>query len=479
MNPAHRTMFGIGLDEDIRHFHWQDLYPEEERDRIARQVMPILLAEGSWNGNTQGIHRDGSTVEQDVTLSLTADGGILCITRDISQERAFEEERAKLREELQLAQRRETVAQLSAGVAHDLNNLVAVVSGTVSLLEEQAEDGGDLSPGLRRIGRAMDAARELVAGLGDTTRPSEPKDVLDLRMVLREARDLLGTERISRHGVEVLAPDSRQPVWASRTDVLQVALNLALNACEAQSEGDCAVTLAIGPPAAPPPARHPDVGEYSDGVEYSVFAVSDTGDGVDPALRERLFERYVTTKGSHGTGMGLAIVAGILRESGGALWIESEQGVGTTVTVAWPATNPQTESSGMTADAKETIQTLAGHRILVVDDIADVAEVVTEMLKTDGAVAIPVCDSNEARELLEENPGFWSAVVTDLDMPGLNGADIASVAANLDPPVPSVLVTAVPERADPARGVFHSMLPKPIQAPTLIERVRAAVSAKA
>ena len=477
MNAAHREMFGIGLHEDVSTLGWQNFVTTEEKDRFLAQEWPKLAATGTWRGELTGRHRNGQLVQQQVTLSRTDDGGLVCFTRDISEQRTLEIERARLREDLQLAQRRETIARLASGVAHDLNNLVAVVSGTVSLLENQAAGRPEICTGLTRIARAMDAARDLVSGLGRSTRPDVPRKNLDLGQVVVEAIDLLGSERSKKHVIRIALPDTAQQVWANHTELLQVILNLALNACEAASDGSSRVSLAVGAENATTPQRKPDVGEFHPNAAYSVFQVRDTGAGLDPAVRDRLFESYVTTKGDAGTGMGLAIVAGILHDNSCALWFDSLPGKGVTVTVAWPKADTRPKPPPSQTPTVESTDTLAGHRILVVDDVVDVADVLSEMLERDGAISIAVSDPEEALTLLAENPALWSAVVTDLDMPDINGVDIARAAALVDPPIPCVLATALPERAAKDRDLFHSVMAKPIEAAALLEHVRAAVSA--
>ena len=182
--------------------------------------------------------------------------------------------------------------------------------------------------------------------------------------------------------------------------------------------------------------------------------------------------------GSSGSGLGLPIVAGILRDNDAAAWIDSSPGDGTTVTVAWPSEPNAPRDFGVRTVDVQDQSDLAGHKILVVDDIPDVADVLAAMLETAGAVAVTVSDPQEAAELLRENPGLWSALVTDLDMPGLRGTDLARTAAACCPAVPVVLVTALAEEVASDAEHFHAILSKPIEAADLIASVRTAVSTR-
>jgi len=477
MNAAHRKMFGIGATENIRRINWRDLVPAEASARFLEREWARFEAEGTWRGEIPGLHRDGSIVSQEVSLTLR-DNGMLCITRDIGERLRLEAELVRLREELQLAQRRETIAHLASGVAHDLNNLVAVVSGSAALLGERIGGDEEARAGVERILRATDAARDLVGGLGHLGRPPAARAMHDLRKLLAEGIELLGTRRVREHAVSAELPDRPCPVWANATDLLQVIVNLALNACEAEGRHRNRVVVRV-PADQSLPDRVPDAGGLRPGGGHVVFTVSDTGAGIEPEVRTRLFERYFTTKGATGSGLGLPIVAGILRENAAALWIDGRPGCGTTVTVAWPThpqRGPEAAATALPATGAPPAD-LAGRRILVVDDLADVADVLSEMLETTGAVAVAVSDPHEAAELLRDHPGLWSAMVTDLDMSGLRGPDLARIAADCHPPVPVVLVTALPDEVGPDAQLFHAVLAKPTEAAPLIAAVSEALAA--
>jgi PAS domain S-box-containing protein len=476
MNPAHRNLFGIAAHEDVRALGCWDVMPPATKARLLGEIWPKLESERHWRGELRGLHRDGRFVELDVSLTLIETGELICILRDVTERYGLEAERMRLRDQLQLAQRRETVAYLASGVAHDLNNLVAVVSGTVTLLQTSGQLGTEVSTGLGRIARAMDAAHDLVHGLGQLGRGDMPKSPQDLRKLVIEAIDLLGSERVRHYGIHAEFPAAVQTVWANQTELLQVIVNLALNACEAGNEGRNQVMLTVAPEGATPPAHSPDSGEFDSGLHYRFLRIQDKGEGIDPALRPRLFERYLTTKGPAGTGLGLPIVASILRDNQAALWFESTWGQGTTVTVAWPSTAPTQQESLRVTSPDGVVSDLSGHQILVVDDNIDVAEVLSGMIEAAGAIAIALADPVEALELIRENPGLWSALVTDFDMPDLNGEQLAKAAAASTPPLPSVLVTALPERNTWAPGVFHAVHAKPVAAADLIQSLRTAIS---
>lgn len=478
MNRSFRAMYGIDGDEDIKNLTWKDLHPAEMVDKFVMSERPKFEKTGTWRGELIGLRRNGSEFPVEISISLIDGGRVLSITRDISEKVRSNRQLAQLREELQVAQRRETIAQTVAGVAHDLNNLVAVVSGTVEIMQTRSADSREVLQGLKRIGNAMDAARDLVNSIGSLGRPRAPRAMQDLGKLLSDGRELLGSSRITTNRISLVLPEEPQLVWANPTEILQVVVNLALNACESRQDRPAVIEIALLPPDATPPPTKPDIGCLHPGQSYRLFTVRDDGDGIDQTARRRMFENYYTTKPKKGTGLGLPIVAAILRANGGAMWFDSKPGEGTLVTVAWSAQEPAdgAESDGETIPAGNV--DLKGSNVLVVDDVPEVAEVIAEMLESLGMNAISVSKPRDARDLLIGNSGLWTVLVTDQHMPGaagIDGAELARLAAGLDPPVPVVMVTALPETVESWRTLFDSVLSKPVNAEDLAAAVRAAV----
>lgn len=402
------------------------------------------------------------------------------ITAEMTARAQAQEEQAQLREELQRAQQRDTVVQVAGGVAHDLNNLIAVVAGTVEMLELQAAGQAGLLSGLERIRRAVDMARDLIARLDGLIRPELPREAQDLGKLLRNAVDLLGQRRIAQHNVRVELSKAGPLVWANPTEVAQVVVNLAINACDSGTpDRPATVTLHTLPPGTSPPPRPPDAGfPPPAGVPMAFFTINDTGTGISDEVRSRMFWANFSTKGKAGIGLGLPIVSTVLQTNRAALWVDSSPSRGTTMTVAWPAAarpdagqGAQNKTAQLAAFAPAEL--LRGLHILVVDDLADVAEVLAEMLEAAGAVAVAISDPEEAVEMLSDAPGFWSALVTDLHMEGMDGRTLARHAGTLSPPVPVVLVTARPDTlGDTVASEFAAVLSKPVTATRLARTVR-------
>jgi len=410
------------------------------------------------------------------------------ITEEMTRRLHEQEKQADLREDLQRAQQRDTIAHVAGGVAHDLNNLIGLVMWTLETLETASDDQAEVGSGLVRIRRAVDMARDLVVQLGGMVRPSAPRARHDLREFLTQAAHLLRTQSRTSDGIRVHLPETAVPIWANPTELLQVIVNIATNACNSGTPDRTAtVEIEAMPSGTRAPERDPDVGvPIPHGDDVSIFTVSDTGRGIPQDVLPQLFKRNLKTKGENNTGLGLSIVAAILQDNNAALWIDTELEQGTRVTVAWP-TNAIDMKTGHNVSPRAnqvpgkhmSPLNLEGVKALVVDDLADVAQVLAEMLESAGALAFSETDTEFVQEVLSDAPEDWSVLVTDLHMPGIDGHALARFAGNLTPPVPVILVTARPDTlGDFSLQDFATVLAKPVSANQLVEAVHAVIKTR-
>lgn len=477
MNPAHRVMFGISAQEDVRKLSWESLYEPREVDLLRAAVLPVLQRQRSWQGELSGRHRDGTKIEQEVSLSVQDDGGIVCITRDIAERRRSEAERARLREELQLAQRREVIGQLAAGLAHDFNNILAVISGSAALIETRLMGQGADTQDASRIVQAANRAAGLVTRLRDVGKHASERQQLDLRKCLAEAADLLRTGLSNMHKLAVLAPDTPQLSIADPTDILQVLLNLGINARDALDDSPNEIAMSVAAADLSMMDRPPDIGVLHDDSAYIMLRVQDTGPGIDPQTRARIFEPYFTSKGQQGTGLGLAIVAGIVRGNDAALWFDTTSGIGTRVTVFWPVNGPQARHKEDAAQVGDMIR-LDGVQALIVDDEEEICAVLSATLEAAGAEVASATDPRDALDAISGDPDYWTVLITDHDMPHMTGSQLAQAARKVAPHLPVLLVSALPDAAGDHRGLFDAVLQKPVDPRLLVRMIAKAVVSK-
>lgn len=499
MNAAHRALFDIGADEDSRSLVWRDLYDAEDAEALARRVQPDLDATGSWRGEVVARRRDGRLLEQELSLTLRPDGGVLAITRDISARRRADQERARLREQLQLAQRREVIGQLAAGLAHDFNNLLATIAGSAALTRGGLPGDHPAHPHLTRINNAAEQAAALVGRLLGLGARRSTGARMDLRVPLREAADLVGAGLGPELRLRLVLPPAPAMAIADASDVLQIVLNLALNARDALAGGPGEIVLSLteaAPAALAGPFVAGSIAGQARGAPHWAIGVADTGPGMDPAMVGQLFRPYVTTKGDGGTGLGLAIVAGVVAANRGALRLETAPGRGARFTVLWPAAvghgtavagiggpliagSPPSPAAVAATAPQLPAAGLAGRAVLVVEDSQELLEVLTAFLEGAGARVAGTSHPGDALEVLRERPRMWDLLVTDFDMAPMSGADLAVHAHRVAPQLPVLLVTALPDwqvRAAGRTGEFAAVVAKPVTRERLTSAARAALS---
>lgn len=478
MNKAQRRMFGISASENVNLLFWKNFLVPESLEQLAANEWPKFLALGSWRGELVGRSRDGVLVQLEMSLTLKADGGVVSITRDISERMRKSLEQALLRDELQRANRRATVANVAASVAHDLNNIVSVVSATAGMLESKWSKNVEVLKPLSNITAAMQVAKKLVHSLSGLGRSQPAHCFHDIHSLVIQGKNLVGVDRVERHAITVSLPEETQKIWADSTEFLQVVINLLLNACEAGDDITNLVRLNVIDGREFFPERVSDLGYYRPEQTYAVFQVADTGQGVDASVKELIFQRYFSTKNADGSGIGLTIVADILEASCAVLWFDSTLGQGTTVTVAWPKTKPIALALPEPQKQYSGCIDLSGLNILVVDDCTNTVDSLADVLEWAGAIVVAVSDPLEAKELLAKNRGVWSVLVSDLHMPSFNGVQLAGVACKMNPPVPVVLVTSELKFEMGSKNLFQSVLRKPVDSAKLVDAVWFAYKSK-
>ena len=479
MNRSHATMFGYPDAATLIGKPWSLLYDEAPARHIGEVAMPVLAQAGRWRGEVQGRKADGTPVEQEVSLSLSNEGGIVCVTRDISERLDLEREKARLREQLMLAQRQEAVGQLASGIAHDFNNLIAAIAGTASLLEAVPDDG--VRRHAMRIQQAAGTATALVDKLLVLgSRKPDPKSI-DLRKVLSAVRDLVMPSLANtQQRIELELPEAPLRADADETELMQVVLNLAINARDALPPGrDGRITMALLPAGHHPPVGEVLVGRLPTGPA-ALIRVSDTGCGIAADELAQVFQPFFTRKGDSGTGLGLAVVAGIVANAGAAIALFSRPGAGTIFELFWPLQSQASPHPMPVPLNAADADVLAGKAVLVVDDNPAVVDTLVAMLEQAGAEPGPCLDPADAITAVQEDPMAWDLVITDYDMPGMNGAALARHLRGLRLDLPVLLMSALPrvhERRAGETELFDAVLAKPASMDVLVDAARTAMAA--
>jgi PAS domain S-box-containing protein len=361
----------------------------------------------------------------------TAEGYVVT-AHDVTRRKALE---AQLRQ----SQKMEAVGALAGGIAHDFNNILGVIMGYTEMNLDEAPAGTSLERRSQEVLTAGRRARDLIAQiLAFSRREEAERKPLRLTPVIKEAGRMLRASLPSSVRIEFALEAENDTVLANLTQIHSVLMNLCANAAQAMgAEGG---SLRIGLAASqPPPGPSADA---DSGPGWVALTVQDSGPGVPADILERIFDPFFTTKRpGEGTGMGLAMVHGIVEAHGGAVWVDSPPEGGARFTVLLPlAGQPAAE----TAPAEAPAQRGKG-RVLVVDDEPALARALAEMLAGLGYEARFETSSEAALAALAENPAGVDLLLTDLVMPGLSGLRLAAEARSLRPGMPVVLCSG---RAD-------------------------------
>ncbi len=433
------------------------------------------------------------TVERDEENETTT-----VFARDLTARKKAEAHRAVLEAQLRESQKMQAVGTMAGGIAHDFNNILGAILGNVELARADLPADSPALVSLHEIGKAGRRARELVRQILTFSRNEPPKRApIDLGEVVHETERLLRVTLPPSVQLQVELSSNLPRVLADPTQVEQALLNLCTNAIHAvtATQGSVCVRLALVQPDA---SRLERLG-LPRGV-YECLSVHDTGHGMDRATLERIFEPFFTTKPvGQGTGLGLAVVHGVMRTHQGAIDVESSPGKGSTFSLYFPIdavaadalaepthapdanTVPAKLSSGPQPSPPSPPPTTAGgQKVFYVDDDPALVFLVDRLLKRRGYAVRTFTDPREAAAMLRQQPDACDLLVTDYNMPGFSGVDLLREVRQIRPELPVALasgyVTAEIEQSALAEGA-RALIHKPNDVEELCETVQRLLNA--
>jgi len=440
-NAAQCKLLGYSREEileaDPYAFWVKVTHPE---DFEAERVMLQRLVEGEINGyrnfRKRFFHRNGEIVHAEITVEVVRDerGRIrYCVTHmeDRTEIQRLLDAKAELEARLQQSQKLETIGRLVGGVAHDFNNRLLVIMGHAEILKRSASDNaaleGHANVVLSSARRAADLTRQLLAyGRLQVLNPRP----LDLNHAVDTLRQML--ERLIGEHVELVTVlGAKQPTLADAGQVEQVLLNLVLNARDAMPDGG---RLTVE--TSDVDVESGQVTDLAPGG-YVTLSVTDTGSGISAATQARLFEPFFTTKDvGKGTGLGLATVNGIVRQSRGGITLKSVEGRGSTFVVYLPRATESALETGVeaiTPDPPPAAELSGVETVLIVDDEDEVRRLLVDVLRLGAYEVLEARDGEHALEVLARHPGSLDLLVTDTVMPRMSGPDLADRLRVSDP----------------------------------------------
>jgi len=455
--------------------HPSDLARDEDH---ARRVLSGELPTSSFE--KRYVRKDGSIIWVNRTISLVRDAAgnpkhYISVVQDITAAK-------KMESQLRQAQKMEAVGQLTGGVAHDFNNLLTVVLGNLELLR----DNPKADTTIRDLATRAIAAADRGAALTQRLLAFSRKQVLqpeltDINELVENMNDLLRRSLGETIRVETKLAGNLPPAMIDPVQLETALLNLAVNARDAMPRGG---VLGIETGHSYLDQIHGGDGDDLVPGEYLLLSVTDTGTGMTPDVRERVFEPFFTTKDvGKGSGLGLSMVYGFVKQSGGHVALSSESGQGTTIRIYLPCATEKPAAAA--AEAERAASRSSGESILVVDDDGEVRALATRLLREMGYNVIEASNSRDAIAILDRNVPF-DLLLADVSLPGdMNGIDVAREILTRRPETKVLFASgfkdSIPEFApatDDAGPLYRTqVLAKPFHRAELAAQVREALEA--
>lgn len=460
-NPAFARLFGVEDPTKLIGLKWCDAFDQDDIGRLGTELRPKVAATGSATVAMRAPLPDGTRTFE-VSVTAIDDEKRIIVTHDITDRLEYQAARANLDQKLQQFEKNESIGRLAAGVAHDFNNLLAVINGHAALLNTRTPTE-KVELYAARINEASSRAAKMINRFLDLGMSSDTKSMIDLRTLLTESEDLLHSVVSADTRFSLQMEDKEMEMLCFPSELLRVALNLVQNAQDALGGAPGEIRQSLCHVAgATLENRKMQVGVIDPEVSYARYTVTDSGSGIPPDVMSRLFRDHCSTKGQRGSGIGMMAIAEIIAEHEGAIRIDTELGRGTTIEIYLPLSNLHMAQVG---DSEIGSVRLDGKLILVVDDDAPVGESIAAFLERLGAEVSVCIDPREALEIVEEDPGLWSLIVSDYNMPGMNGGQLAKSARETDPDLPFLIVTALARKlSDPNLNddMIAGLLAKPV-----------------
>jgi two-component system cell cycle sensor histidine kinase/response regulator CckA len=469
VNPAFALMHGWTAEE-LKGKALAELAPPSRQDEFTR-LGGLAVERGNRTWESERTRRNGLVfpVLIHATAVKDADGKVIYYAVNVQDLT----ERRRIEEQVRQAQKMEAVGRLAGGVAHDFNNMMMIIMGfsdfLLSTLQPDDPRWGDADEIRKAADRAMQLTRQL---LGFGRQQSAAREILSLNEVIsgmeRMLRPLLGEDirLITQLSVGLGA------VEADHGQLEQVVMNLALNARDAMRGGG-RLSIETLDLMLPEGYAHRHIGIDIPAGPYVMLMVSDTGEGMTPDVKARLFEPFFTTKpATQNTGLGLATVYGIVAQSGGYIWVDSDPGKGTTFKICLPRVDFE---AVMAMPVKAPSRPSRGSEtILLVEDEDLVRSVTSRVLINQGYVVLQASSGQGAIQLLQQFDRKLGLILADVVMPDMSGPELVN---RLLPECPGVKVLymsgyAEGDKGQPRESFEHALLQKPFSAESLVLAVR-------
>ncbi|MCF8145873.1 MAG: PAS domain S-box protein [Deltaproteobacteria bacterium] len=471
VNPAFERITGY-REAEIKGKNSRILKSGEQDEAFYKDLWQTITSGKTWTNRMVNRRKDGSRYTEEASISPVRDkGGVIAnfvaVKRDVTSEMEMERR-------LTQAQKMEAIGNLAGGIAHDFNNILSPIMLHAEMAMMDLPPESPLQMNMKQIYKSGERARDLVQQILTFARVKEEEKIpLKASLIVKEVVKFLRSTIPSTIQIRYRLKTDRDTILADPTQMHQILMNLCTNAAHAMLEkgGELMVTLTethVGPEEA---SR---LGEIAPGG-FLRMSVSDTGSGIPPEIIDKIFEPYFTTKEQgQGTGLGLAVIHGIVKNCDGHIMVESEEGKGSAFHVLLPVVDADVSLKRVVSADLPT----GTERILFVDDEQATVTVIKQMLEKLGYRVLAKTDSLDALGLFREAPEGFDLVITDQTMPHMTGKDLAKELMAIRPDIPIILCTGFSEQIDEdiAREMgIRAFVPKPIAMHEMAHAIRKAL----
>ncbi|TWB43239.1 response regulator [Nitrospirillum pindoramense] len=489
-NPAAISLLGAPDEAAVVGHRWAALLTPETRGAVEedqRRQRDGLMSTGyaHWIGESWQSVWGRAMEAYETTLSLRPNGDIVMVLRDVTATRRAAREREELQRQVLQQDKMEAIGRLAGGVAHDFNNLLGAMLGYVEFLLDDLDPNDKAHSYVARISAVGKRAKELVGQILTFARSDKGElQAVSPVAVLEDARGILRSAVPATTEMIFQIAGTVPNVRANPAQLVQVLMNLVLNAHDARRGEGGRILIRLFPGPAPVDVRvregrwaEHEALPFDKGRPHVVLEVEDEGHGMTMEVMTRLFEPFFTTKGKgRGTGLGMPVVYGIVRAHGGGMTVMSAEGEGALLRILLPIGGPGTVAPLLAAAPIVKVAPRRRLRILVVDDAAEMGDMLLEGLSRRGH-EVAICETPaEALEVFEENPHAFDAVVSDQTMPGMTGLALIALLKTRRPDLPCVLYTGYSERSD-EKAVLAAGADAFFLKPVVVERLAGKVEA--
>ena len=474
-NDRMYELYGVpGHSSPIGFERWEKSIHPDDRINTLNALQLAIAGAKDYDIQFRIVHPDNVVkhIKANGLVIRDADGRatrMIGLNQDITEHMETEEQ-------LRQVQKMEAIGTLAGGIAHDFNNILAAILGYAELANLDIDEGSQAKYNLRQSLKATHRAKDLVQQiLSFSHRGKQERKPLDIRPIMEEGLKFLRSSLPTTIEIRREMEEDLGTIEADPTQVHQILMNLCTNAAHAMDERGGMLLVSLGKvtvdraTSAAAPGIEPG--------SYLRLRVSDTGHGMPPEMMKRIFEPYFTTKEvGKGTGLGLAVVHGIVKSYGGGITVSSEPGKGSTFDVYLPRI--EGSSNLLTPDRPEPLPLGRRERVLYVDDEKAIVEIGRNILEHLGYEVAGETSSVEALELFREQPDRFDLVITDMTMPNMTGDKLAQEILRIRPGMPIILCTGfsehITEERARAMGIKEYVL-KPLAIRDLAVAIRKAL----